>query len=293
MGGRVKDMSGQKKRIGILFAGALLCAHAQWLNYPAPGTPRTRDGKADLSGKAPRASDGKPDLSGVWQTEFAPPGESERLLGDINFTVVPGDDPRTFSKYFWNILADFKPEEAPIRPEAAELFRKRTENATNPVSSCLPLGIPGADLLAYSPFKILQTRGVTVVFYEVDNTHRQIYTDGRKLPADPNPSWLGYSVGHWEGDTFVVDSAGFNDKGRLDGFGHPRSEALRVQERFHRRDFGHLDVQVTVEDPKFFTKPVTVGVTELLIPDSDVLESFCNENEKDHAHMPGQAKPAQ
>ena len=276
-------MSGQKKRIGIVFAGALMCAHAQWLNYPSPGAPRTRDGKADLSAKAPRSSDGKPDLSGVWQTEPVPPGES--VLGDESFFVVPGDDPRTFNKYFWNILADFKPAEAPIRPEAAELFRKNAARAITPVSSCLPLGIPGADMLAYAPFKIIQTRGVTVVLYEVDNTHRQIYTDGRKLPADPNPAWLGYSVGRWEGDTFVVDSAGFNDKGRLDGFGHPRSEALRLQERFHRRDFGHMDLQVTIEDPKMYLKPITVKVTELLVPDSDVLESFCNENEKDRAHL--------
>jgi hypothetical protein len=276
-------MSGQQRRIAIVFTGALMCTHAQWLNYPAAGTPRTRDGKPDLSAKAPRSSDGKPDLSGVWQTEPVPPGQS--ILGDETFFVVPGDDPRTFNKYFWNILADFKPAEAPIRPEAAELFRKNAASAITPVSSCLPVSIPAADMLTYAPFKIIQTRGVTVVMYEVDNTHRQIYTDGRKLPADPQPSWLGYSVGHWEGDTFVVDTAGFNDKGRLDGFGHPRSEALRVQERFHRRDFGHMDVQVTVDDPKMYLKPVTVKVTELLVPDSDVLETFCNENEKDRAHL--------
>jgi hypothetical protein len=281
-------MSGPKKTIGIMFAGALVCAHAQWLNYPSPGTPRTRDGKPDLSAKAPRASDGKPDLSGVWQTEPVAPGES--LLGDESFFVVPGDDPRTFSKYFWNILADYKPAEAPIRPEAAELFRKNAASGVTPVSSCLPLSIPGADMLTYAPFKIIQTRGVTVVMYELDNTHRQIYTDGRKLPADPNPAWMGYSVGHWEGDTFVVDSAGFNDKARLDGFGHPRSEALRLQERFHRRDFGHMDLQVTVDDPKMYLKPITVKVTELLVPDSDVLETFCEENERDRPHMPSRSE---
>jgi hypothetical protein len=277
-------MSSPKKKIAIIFAGALVCAHAQWLNYPSPGTPRTRDGKPDLSAKTPRASDGKPDLSGVWQTEPVRPGES--ILGDVSPFVVPGDDPSTFSKYFWNILADFNPAEAPIRPEAAELFRKNAASAITLGSSCLPLGIPGADMLTYAPFKIIQTPGVIVILYEVDNTHRQVYTDGRKLPADPNPAWLGYSVGHWEGDTFVVDSAGFNDKGRLDGFGHPRSEALRLQERFHRRDFGHMDLQVTVDDPKMYLKPITVKVTELLIPDSDVLEAFCNENEKDRQHLP-------
>jgi hypothetical protein len=285
-------MTGQKKRIGIMFAGALVYAHAQWLNYPAPGTPRTRDGNPDLSAKVPRTPSGKPDLSGVWQTEPAPPGEFERLTGDSStFFVVPGDDPRTFSKYFWNILADFKPAEAPIRPEAAELFRKNGASAITPVSSCLPLSIPGADMLTYAPFKIIQTNELIVILYEVDGSHRQIYMDGRKLPADPQPAWLGYSVGHWEGDTLVVDAAGFNDKARLDGFGHPRSEALRLQERFHRRDFGHMDLQVTVDDPKMYLRPITVKVTELLIPDTDVLESFCNENEKDRAHLTNRSEP--
>jgi len=146
-------MSGQTKRIGVIFAGALLCAHGQWLNYPAPGTPRMRDGKPDLSAKAPRASNGKPDLSGVWQTEFTPSGENERLFGDVfEDFVVPGDDPRTFSKYFFNILADFKPGEAPIRPEGVELFRKNadTRGKGNPASQCLPQGIPRADILSYA-----------------------------------------------------------------------------------------------------------------------------------------------
>ena len=276
-------MSGQKMSIGIVFAGAMLCAHAQWLNHPAPGTPRTRDGKADLSAKAPRSPDGKPDLSGVWHTELTPPGQS--ILGDVSPFIVPGDDPSTFSNYFWNILADFKPEEAPMRPEAAERFRKNVESGNNP-ARCLPLGVPGSDLLNYAPFKIIQAPGEIVILYEVDNQHRQIYTDGRKFPVDPQPMWLGYSVGHWEGDTLVVDSTGFNELGRLDGFGHPRSEALRIQERFHRRDFGHIDLEVTVDDPKMYLKPFTVRVTEVLIPDSDVLENICNENEKDRAHLP-------
>jgi hypothetical protein len=275
----------------VLFAGAVVCAHAQWLNYPTPGTPRTRDGKPNLSAKAPRGSNGKPDLSGVWQTEPAPPGENDRLFGKVfDAFVVPGDDPRTFSKYFLNILADFKPEEAPIRPEAAAFLRRQAETGDpdNPGSHCLPLGIPGADILSYAPFKIIQTPGLIAVLYEVDNTRRQVYTDGRKLPADPQPAWLGYSVGTWEGDTLVVDTAGFNDKSRLDAFGHRHSEELRIQERFHRRDFGHMDLQVTIEDLKTYTRPFTIKATELLVPDSDILESICNENEKDRRHLPGQ-----
>jgi hypothetical protein len=272
-----------------MFAGALVFAQAQWLNYPAPGTPRTRDGKPNLSAPVLRAANGKLDLSGVWQAEPAPPGEIERLLGDVSFQAVPGDDPRTFSKYFFNILADFKPDEAPIRREAAaELTRKRTEAlgyADSPTTHCMPIGIPRGDLFSFAPFKIIQTPRLIVMLYEVDNTNRQIYTDGRKLPDDPQPAWLGYSVGKWEGDTLIVDTAGFNDKSWLDAFGHPHSEALRVQERFHRRDFGHMDVEVTVEDPKVFTKPFSVKFTLLLIPDSDILESFCNENEKDRPHL--------
>jgi hypothetical protein len=266
-------------------------APAQWLNYPAPGTPRTRDGKPHLSARAPRAFNGRPDLSGVWRTEFSPPGENERLFGDsVTYAAVPGDDPRTFSKYALNILADFKPEESPILPTAAELFRRNMEARgtvfeLSPTARCLPQGLPRADLFNYAPFKIIETPGVLAVLYELDNTYRQIYTDGRKLPVDPQPAWLGYSVGHWEGDTLVVDAAGFNDKTWLDLSGHPHSEDLHIQERFHRRDFGHMDLSVTVDDPKMYAKRFTVNVTEVLVPDSDILETVCNENEKDQAHF--------
>ena len=283
-------MRSQKKWIGIIFSGALACANGQWLNYPAPGTPRTREGKPNLSARAPRASNGKPDLSGLWQAEPAPPGEIQRLFGDVSFTVVPGDDPSTFSKYFFNLLADFKPGESPLRPEAAaEMTRKRTQALgydDSPTTHCMPIGIPRGDLFSFAPIKMIQTPGLIAMLYEVDGTYRQVYTDGRKLPADPQPAWLGYSVGKWEGDT-LVDTAGFNDKSWLDASGLPHSEALRLQERFRRRDFGHMEVQVTLDDPKTFTKPFTIKFMQLLIPDSDILESFCNENEKDRTHLAG------
>ena len=173
----------------------MLCADAQWLNYPAPGTPRTRDGKPNLSAKAPRASNGKPDLSGVWQTEYAPTGENERIFGSaVKDFAVPGDDPSTFSKYFLNILADFNPQNSPMRPASRRISaqeRERDGAPDNPPAKCLPQGLPRADILSYAPFKIIQTPGVIVVLYEVDNTHRQIYTDGRKLPVDPQPTgWV-------------------------------------------------------------------------------------------------------
>jgi len=259
--------------------------HAQWLNQPTLGTPRTKDGKPNLFAKVPRLA-GRPDLSGVWQVEPPAKGEIERIIGRDSLTVglVPGDDLNTFSKYFFNILADLKSEESPLRPEAAEIMHNRPKAVETPDQRCLPVGLPRAELIGF-PFKIVQALGVIVIMYEGDNTHRQIYTDGRNLPVDPNPAWLGYSVGRWEADTLVVDSAGFTDKIWIDIVGHPVSDALRIQERFHRRDFGHMDLQITITDPKMYTRPITFTVTQLLIPDSDILEYFCAENEKDRSHI--------
>jgi len=196
--------------LGIALAGVMASANAQWLNYPEPGTPLTRDGKPNLSGKAPRRN-GRPDLSGVWQVEPPPTGEIERIFGDLGSGVVAGDDPRTFSKYFLNILVDFKPGEEPIRPEAAALTLRNRQTMDSPSSHCLPLGVPAREL-GWLPFKIFQTPEAIAIYYEVDGAFRQIHTDGRKLPVNPFPSWMGYSTGKWEGDTLVVDAAGFNDK---------------------------------------------------------------------------------
>jgi hypothetical protein len=275
----------QPPRLCLLVLFFAQGAFGQWLNYPTPGTPRTRDGKADLSAKAPRASDGKPDLSGVWRTEPDPSGNA--VLGTA--FDVPGDYPSTFSRYFNNILADFKNPEEIVRPEAAELVRKYRSTFKGTGFQCLPLSIPGVDLFSYAPFKIIQGPGEIVILYELDNTHRQIYLDGRKLPEDPQPTWLGYSVGRWEGDTLVVETAGFNDNPNGTDGGYPRTEALHIEERFHRRDFGHLDLQLTVDDPKIFLKPITIKVTELLEPDSDVLEMICNEYNIDVPHLAGPA----
>jgi len=276
----------QKLRLGIAFLWMVMCASAQWLNYPTPGTPRTKDGKPNLSAPTPRASNGKPDLSGVWQVEPPAPGEMERKVGDLGTFVVPGDDPRTFSPYFFNILVDFKREDAPIRPEAAAVFQRHAKafGKDSPGSHCLPMGVPNTELIAV-PFKIIQTPGVIVLLIEADNTHRQIYTDGRPLPVDPQPSWQGYSIGKWEGDTLVVDTVGFNDKSWLDAIGHIHSESLRVQERYRRRDFGHMELQVTIEDPKTFTHPFTFKVNQLLIPDFFFLDTICTENERDRVHL--------
>lgn len=270
--------------LGIMVACATPSS-AQWLNYPEPGTPLKPDGKPDLTAKAPRAANGRPELSGVWQIEPPQPGEIERLYGPSGAGETLGDDVRDQNKYFFNLFVDFKEGEEPLRPEAAAQTLKNRQNiiAVSPSSHCLPYGLPNRYFNA-RPFKIFQNPQAIVMYFELDGAFRQIHTDGRELPTDPFPSWMGYSTGKWEGDTLVVKAAGFNDKTWLDVRGHPHSEALRVQERFHRRDFGHMDIEATVNDAVTLTKPVTVKFTVLLIPNSDILENFCSEGERDQAY---------
>jgi hypothetical protein len=263
--------------VSVILSGPLL---AQWLGYPTPGIPRRRDGKANLSAPTPRGRDGKPDLSGLWLTEPAP----VELRGDTNPEVTAvGEEP--LSLYFLNILNDFKPGDEPVRPEEAAALHERQASFTriSPIAHCLPEGMPLVEI-APAPYKILQRAGLTVMLYERDTTYRQIYTDGRKLPADPSPTWLGYSVGHWEGDTFVVESRGFNARGWLDARGHSHSEALHLTERFHRINFGTMQLELIIDDPQTYTRPFSVRIKQHLMPDSDLLESFCAENEKDAAH---------
>jgi len=277
--------------LGMIAAGAIAPMRAQWLNYPEPGTPLTKDGTPDLAAKPPRTTNGKPDLSGVWQIEPPQPGEIGRLYGDVGPGAVVGDDLRDQNKYFFNLFVDFKPGEEPLRPEAAAQTLKNRESiiGNSPVAHCLPYGLPNRYFNA-RPFKFFQTPAALVMYFELDGAFREIHTDGRKLPESPFPSWMGYSTGKWEGDTLVVDTAGFNDKTWLDVRGHPHSESLRVQERFRRRDFGHMDIQATIEDPIMLTKPVTVKFTVLLIPNSDVLENFCAEGERDQVYTRGASK---
>ena len=278
------------RKLCLLFVFVASSASAQWLNHPTPGAPRTSDGKVDLRARAPRASDGKPDLSGVWHVEPTTMDEWKRLLGkdlDLLTATSPlGMEGDTVSKYAVSVLMDFKPEDAPMRPEAAKIFGERAEALGRdlPSTNCLPIGLPMTYLVS-EMHKVVQTPGLILVMYEADGTHRQIYTDGRKPPRNPEPLWLGYSTGRWEGDTLVVDTVGFNDKSWLDAFGHPHSDALHLIERYRRRDFGHLDMDITIDDPKMYTKPFSFKVTQRLVPDSDILEMFCNENEKDRPRL--------
>jgi hypothetical protein len=269
---------------------ALLAAgmQGQWLNFRAPGTPRTRDGEPNLNAPAPRALDGKPDLSGVWMHEISTVAEMKRIFGSrFEETVkvdVPGMELGTQHKYAFNILLDFNPQDSPMRPAGVEQMKK-VSFARKPEELCTENpGIPLADLLS-EPIKIVQAPRLSIILYEAGNAHRQIYTDGRALPKEFSlPAYYGYSVGHWESDTLVVESAGFNDKTPLDAVGHPHGEGLHLTERYRRRDFGHLEVDTTVDDPQMYTRPFTIKVPHDLLADSDVFESFC-ENEKDGAHL--------
>ena len=272
-------MPGMQRAVALLFAATL---SGQWINEPARGVPRTRDGKPNLTAAAPRAG-GHPDFTGLWQTDFAPPGEIEKVVPGLSLTTVPGDDATTFSKYLFNVLADYAPDEVKLSAEAQKEWEanKSISDALGP--RCLPIGLPMTDLFPM-PKRIVQTANLIVVLYEGD-LPRQIHMDGRRLPANPNPAWVGYSVGKWDGDTLVVETVGLNPRAALDAFGHPRSDTMRLRERWRRRDFGHLNVEMTIEDSKYYSKPFAFQYSSTLVPDDDLLEWVCTENEKDKGHI--------
>jgi hypothetical protein len=248
-----------------VLAVAAVPAWAQWLNVPTKGIPQTKDGKPDLSAPAPRKPDGRPDISGIWQ-----------------------GDPRN-QKYFGDLATDFKPGELPIQPWAEALTKERRAGVHAsewPDANCLPPGIPLLSEIP-APLKIVQEAELIVILNEKDGIFRQIFLDGRTPLEDANPTWMGYSVGRWDGDALVVDSTGFNGKIWLDLAGHPTTDALRITERYRRRNFGHLDIQLTIDDPKAYTKPWTVTVFRQFDADDDLLEFVCNENEKDLKHLVG------
>jgi hypothetical protein len=244
--------------ITLMLIAASAPLGAQWLSYPTPGLPRTPDGKPNLTAPEPRTADGKPDLSGLW-----------RLNG---------------FGYSFNIFGAQKVE---MLPWAQAVFAERSARygKDGPSAHCLPPG-PRAGLFGQEPVKFVQTPGLLLVLYE-DAPIRQIFMDGRELPKDPNPAWMGYSVARWEGDTLVVESSGFNDRTWLDLTGHPHTEALHVTERFHRLDYGHMQLEMTFNDPMTYRKPWTIAVDVELIPDTELLENVCNENEKDRGHLVG------
>jgi hypothetical protein len=249
-------MNARRIAIGALAAVlvAAASASAQWLTHKTTGIPRTAAGEADLSAPVPRTPDGKPQLAGLWRPQ---PG----MVGDIARNLKPG--------------------EVPFQPWAEELFKHRrsTSSKDDPTANCIVGGVPRSDLVGY-PFKILQNPGMVAILYEAVHSYRQIFTDGRAFPKDPNPAWFGYSVGEWDGDAFVVRTQGFNDNVWLDNAGKPATGQLKVTERFIRKDFGHMDIQITIDDPKAYTKPWTVVQPLVYQPDTELLEYICNENNR-------------
>jgi hypothetical protein len=246
-------------------------AIAQWPNYPEPGLKRTADGRVDLAAASPRI-DGKPDLSGVWRVRPDPVGKKN---DGVENTVFP--------RYMENVAADTATDPlAVVRPEYLDLVRGRIESdgLHDPINRCGP---PGALRLMNlpQPIKIVQTPRLVLLLHEKETTFRQIFTDGRDLPPDPQPAYMGYSIGRWDGDTFVVTSTGFSEDSWLDGAGHAHSEALRMTERYRRVDTGHLEVEITVTDPKALKSSITETQHYTLLPDQDLIEYYCTENEKD------------
>jgi hypothetical protein len=255
----------------VVAAVALLVtvsAHAQWLNTPTPGIPRSPDGKANLAAPAPRSPDGKPDLSGLWATPCLGCGPTRRQFFDISLNMKPG--------------------EMVMTPWAAAIQKQRQsrEHVDDPFGYCLPPGVPRIHFVI-GAYRIVSNPQVTAFLHETAAgwIFRQVFTDGRTMPVVTEPSWLGYSIGRWEGDTFVVESAGFKDRGWLDTeIGRPHSDALRVTECFRRRDFGHIDLAITIDDPKAFVKPFTVTTELTYQADTELLESFCDNHEKSMEH---------
>lgn len=255
-------------RFALLAAICVLSGTAQWISYPTPRIPRTAEGKANLSAPVPKAADGQPDSTGLWQRMRNP---NQRVT-----SLAMGPN-----------LEDFmRPGEKipPMLPAAEALHRERQANfmADRPSARCLPHGIPDQMLIGV-PMKIVQNPGLTLILYEEFARFRQIFTDGRPNPPVTQPAWLGYSIGHWDGDWFLVDTRGFNDKSWLDDSGRPHTEALHTIEKFRRLNFGHMDVEITIDDPQAYTRPWSFPLEFQFLADTEMIEDVCD-NERDSAH---------
>jgi hypothetical protein len=245
-------------------------ASAQWPARTTPELPRSADGKVSLTAPAPRTSRGTPDLSGLWIPEPDPNGRPE----GVENTVFP--------RYLMNVAQDVRNPTGVLIPAAESLYRERlaTDGVDDPIAHCQPPGSPRMFSLP-KPTKIVETPGLTLLLHEHDTTYRQIFTDGRPLPEDPFPTWMGYSIGRWDHDMFVVTTSGVTDRSWLDVAGHPHTEALVMTERFRRVDVGHMDIEVTYTDPGTFETALTIMQKLRLLPDQEIIEYFCSDNEKD------------
>jgi hypothetical protein len=244
---------------------------AQWLHYPTPGVPKTPSGLPNLGAPTPRTADGKPDLSGMWEAENTRPQGIDLRIGDQFLDIGAGVEGGP-----------------PYQPWAAELAKtRRAENSKDdPETRCLPISI--VRTFTYPTVrKIVQVPGLILILDEHNASYRQIFTDGRPLPSDPQPSWNGYSTGRWEGDTLVIDTVGFRDGIWLDKRGSPMTDAARTTERIRRLNYGNLQVLITIDDPKAYTHPWTITLNQFIVLNTDLLDYICLENEKDISHLVG------
>jgi hypothetical protein len=260
----------------VLVATIAIPAPAQWLNYPTAGVPKMANGSPNLAAPTPRTADGKPDLSGLWGN-----------MCQLNKTTVLCAPEFAVPQEFGNIGRGIKGG-LPYQPWAADLVKtRRAENGKDdPTTHCLPGGVAKLHTSALLR-KIVQASGLVVFLTERNASYRQIFTDGRPLPEDPNPSWNGYSTGHWDGETLVVESIGFGDGQWLDRSGSPLTSAAKMTERFRRPNYGTLEIDLTVNDPKAYTKPWTIHLTQSIVLNTELLDYICLENEKDAAHLVG------
>ena len=273
-------------RIGFcgtaLFAIAVLSTSvsAQWSRFEAPGVPRDEKGQVRMDAATPRLADGKPDFSGNWVRFRGEGGGAGRGRGAAPAPPAdPGSPPvATFFELGANI-----PGGLPFTPWAAALRKEReaANSKENPDANCLPMGITQFHMHG-QPRKVLHTPALLTIVYEANYGLRYIYTDGRALPAqgEPQPWWYGYSVGRWEGDTLVVQTNNLKDDGWLDVRGSPLTDQARVTERIRRPAYGKLEIDITIEDPKAYTKPFTVRMNQQISPDEEPMEFICNENQQ-------------
>ena len=268
----------------VLTTGAT-ALFAQWPSYSTPG-PRTKDGKIDYAAPAPRTANGKPDFSGLWEpvhTKTTGPGAGLNGTAPLPFAIPTTPDDPPVAQFF-NIGAGFKDGLLPFTPWGTQVRaqRKGNDNKDNPDALCLPLGLTQLHMHP-QPREIVQTPREIVILYEANGNVRRIITDGRPLPNnDPTPWWYGYSVGHWDGDTLVVETTGFRDDVWLDVEGSPLTSSGKMTERWRRPKFGLMQIDITIEDPKAYTKPFTVRVNHQLMPDTELMEFVCQERDAVH-----------
>lgn len=250
-------------------------AHGQWQQVPDKSVPRNDTGEPELSAPAPRTADGKPDFAGVWAAD------ADLFMEGVEF--VEGEV--TLPRHLMDVMMDLEPGTVETKPWAAELVEQRlaSRGLVDPVAYCKPWGVTqqAANL---TPYKIVQTADLIVILYEQDTVFRQIFLDGRKPVEDPVPRWLGYSTGRWDDDELVVETTGFTDLTWLDFTGHPHTESLHLTERFRRTAAGHLEIETTVNDPETYSQPFSYTMTATIMPDDDLLEFFCTDNEISSDH---------